>query len=597
MQLSSNNQLILGSIIGLKKETEEQYIALHNHTFPEVLDRIHQSNITDYSIFLHDGILFSHMVYSGINYESDMKAMGSDKSTQVWWKLTDAMQQPLDFRKENEWWASIQLWYTNEFQAQNGKKILRHVYTLPASADLQETTPDDYFGDIDFWGSTYNLRTLRIFKGAKDIYVYMETLESTDHSFLLEIIARELKTDSVPVKMTEVFHTDNNNSVHFKPKKKVFVTGCFDMLHSGHVAFMQEAATYGDLYVSIGADENVHNLKGRYPVNTQDERRYMIDALACVKKCIVNTGWGIIDFENELHEVKPDVFVVNEDGHTPLKQALCEETGIEYHILKRIPHANLPVRSTTMLRTECTIPFRIDLAGGWLDQPYVSKHYPGSVLTISIEPTIEFNDRSGMSSSTRRKAIELWRNEVPHGDTEHLARMLFSFENPPGTKHVSGSQDSIGIVLPGLNKLDYDGSYWPHKINKVHDEDVLSWIEQNLYLVTLGPRVGSYSPLENTNITLPGAKALADAAEECWKSILKKDVRAFGNAFRSSFEAQIAMFPNMVDEDILRTIQQYKNQAMGWKLSGAGGGGYIILVSEIPVEGAMKIKIRRRSNL
>ena len=100
--------------------------------------------------------------------------------------------------------------------------------------------------------------------------------------------------------MTEVYHTENNISVQPKPKKKVFVTGCFDMLHSGHIAFLQEAASYGDLYVSIGADENVYNLKGRYPVNTQDERKYMIDALACVKKCIVNSGWGYIDFEKEI---------------------------------------------------------------------------------------------------------------------------------------------------------------------------------------------------------------------------------------------------------------------------------------------------------
>jgi galactokinase/mevalonate kinase-like predicted kinase len=270
--------------------------------------------------------------------------------------------------------------------------------------------------------------------------------------------------------------------------------------------------------------------------------------------------------------------------------------GIEYHILKRIPHADLPVRSTTTLRTECTIPFRIDLAGGWLDQPYVSLHHPGSVLTISIEPTIEFNDRSGMSSSTRRKAIELWRNEIPHGDTEHLARMLFSFENPPGTKHVSGSQDSLGIVYPGLNKLDYNGSYWPDKINTIHDEGILTWVEKKLYLVTLGPRVSSYSPLENTNITPAGAKALADATEDCWEAIQKKDIQAFGNAFRRSFEAQIAMFPNMVDPDILHTIDLYKEKVWGWKLSGAGGGGYIILVSDTPVEGAMQIKIRRKNN-
>jgi hypothetical protein len=152
-------------------------------------------------------------------------------------------------------------------------------------------------------------------------------------------------------------------------------------------------------------------------------------------------------------------------------------------------------------------------------------------------------------------------------------------------------------VLPGLNKLDYKDGYWPEKITTIPDEGILTWIERNLYLVTLGPRVSSYSPLENTNITLSGAKELAEAAEECWNSILKKDIRAFGQAFRRSFEAQIAMFPNMVDEDILKTIELYKDKAWGWKLSGAGGGGYIILVSDKPVEGAMQIRIRRKNNL
>jgi galactokinase/mevalonate kinase-like predicted kinase len=202
-----------------------------------------------------------------------------------------------------------------------------------------------------------------------------------------------------------------------------------------------------------------------------------------------------------------------------------------------------------------------------------------------------------MSSSTRRKAIELWHNEIPHGNAEHLARMLFSFENPPGTKDVSGSQDSLGIVLPCLNKLDYNGSYWPEKIISVDDEDILAWVESKLYLVTLGPRENSYSPLLNTNISEAGAKALSDAAEECWKGILKKDIVAFGNAFRRSFEVQIAMFPHMADTDILQTIDQYRDKALGWKLSGAGGGGYIILVSDIRIEGAMQIKIRRKNML
>lgn len=595
--MNPDNQLTTGSIIGLKKEFEEQYIALHNNTFPGVLERIHRSNISDYSIFLHNGLLFSHMVYSGTDFRSDMNAMGTDKTTREWWKLTDTMQEPLEIRKETEWWAQIDLLYSIDFKSTESKTVFRRAFTFPSSADLSEKISDDFFGDFDFWGTTYDLKCFKIFRSRHNFYVYIETFKPSELAGLMEIIARALMSDLSPEEMQEVFHTDTKNVEKLTSKKKVFVTGCFDLLHSGHIAFMQEAATYGELYVSIGADENVHHLKGRYPVNTQDERKYMIDSLACVKQCLVNSGWGYIDFQKELRDVMPDVFVVNEDGHTPSKQALCEEMGIEYHILKRIPHADLPVRSTTTLRTECTIPFRIDLAGGWLDQPYVSLHHPGSVLTISIEPTIEFNDRSGMSSSTRRKAIELWRNEIPHGDAEHHARMLFSFENPPGTKHVSGSQDSLGIVFPGLNKLDYEGSYWPSKINTVHDEGILTWLEKKLYLVTLGPRVSSYSPLDNTNITPAGAKELADATEDCWNAIQKKDIQAFGNAFRRSFEAQIAMFPNMVDADILHTIELYNDKAWGWKLSGAGGGGYIILVSDTPVEGAMQIKIRRKNNL
>ena len=285
---------------------------------------------------------------------------------------------------------------------------------------------------------------------------------------------------------------------------------------------------------------------------------------------------------------------MNEDGHTPAKEELCRQKNIEYKVLHRKPHGDLPVRSTTTLRSVCTIPFRIDLAGGWLDQPYVSKHYPGSVVTISIEPTIDFNDRSGMSSSTRRKAMELWKTELPSGDIEQHAKILFAFENPPGTTQISGSQDSIGIVFPGLNKLNYNNTYWPSSIQTVNDDDVLTWIESHLYLVTLGPRVSTYNVLANTHLTKENVKALADATDECWEALIKKDLKKFGAAFKKAFEAQIAIFPNMADAEILKVIEHYKNKAIGWKLSGAGGGGYLILVSETPIENAIQIKIKRR---
>jgi galactokinase/mevalonate kinase-like predicted kinase len=254
----------------------------------------------------------------------------------------------------------------------------------------------------------------------------------------------------------------------------------------------------------------------------------------------------------------------------------------------------LPARSTTALRSECRIPFRLDLAGGWLDQPFVSEFYPGSVITVSIEPDYDFNDRSGMSSSTRKKAIQLWQTDIPEGDTELLAKTLFSFENPPGTKYISGSQDSIGIVMPGVNKLDYEsGQYWPSHITRQTDKATLEFIEKHLWFITLSPRGNDYNVLSGTQINASNAKALADAADDCWKAIQDEDIQAFGQAFRKSFEAQIAMFPHMVNPAILEQIEEYKAQSLGWKLSGAGGGGYLVLVSDKPVPNAIQIRIRR----
>ena len=144
--------------------------------------------------------------------------------------------------------------------------------------------------------------------------------------------------------------------------KKVFVTGCFDLLHSGHVAFFQEASAYGDLYVALGSDQTVFDLKGRVPINDQDERLFMVRSVEYVTDAFVSKGSGLLDFEAEFKELKPDIFIVNEDGHTPDKQALCETYGVEYVVLAREPHSGLTPRSSTALRSINRIPFRIDLA-------------------------------------------------------------------------------------------------------------------------------------------------------------------------------------------------------------------------------------------
>ena len=120
-------------------------------------------------------------------------------------------------------------------------------------------------------------------------------------------------------------------------KKKVFVSGCFDVLHSGHIAFLQEAAQYGDLYVALGSDKTVLELKHRATLYTENERKYMLDALACVHKVYISPGSGYMDFVEVLDWVKPDIFFVNEDGDKPEKRKLCAERGFRHFSPSCVP--------------------------------------------------------------------------------------------------------------------------------------------------------------------------------------------------------------------------------------------------------------------
>jgi len=135
------------------------------------------------------------------------------------------------------------------------------------------------------------------------------------------------------------------------PGIKVLVTGCYDYFHSGHVAFFEECAAMGDLYVGVGSDATIEQLKGKgHPLFPQDQRRYIVSCCRHVTYAFVNSGGGWLDAEPELKRIRPQFYVVNEDGDKPAKRAYCEANGIEYRVLKRVPKQGLPARQSTALR-------------------------------------------------------------------------------------------------------------------------------------------------------------------------------------------------------------------------------------------------------
>lgn len=373
-----------------------------------------------------------------------------------------------------------------------------------------------------------------------------------------------------------------------KMTKKVFVSGCYDLLHSGHVEFFRQAAEYGDLYVGIGSDETVLHYKHHKTVYPEQERLFMVKAIRYVKDAYINQGSGLLDFLPTLDIVKPDLLVVNGDGGSEEKRKLCEARGMEYVVLAREPHDGLSARSSTALkRTPCQLPTRLDLAGTWIDQPYVSRYAPGWAITISIEPTFEIRERCGLSTSTRNVIKSIWPYQLPNMEPETLARLVFCFENNPERRDgmVSGAQDAIGICVPGLCRHYYDNCFWPTRIERCEDEGILRWLESHLCMVPLSPRGAGCSVVEGKDITPDKVKALASAADSCWEAIMRMDLAAFAKAYGDSFDAQVAMFPGMLrptggGEEIIAAIARWStaDDVLAWKMPGAGGGGYLALV-------------------
>jgi len=375
-------------------------------------------------------------------------------------------------------------------------------------------------------------------------------------------------------------------------EKKVLVSGCYDLLHAGHIAFFKTASQYGKLYVSLGQDDNLLRLKGKKPYFSQEERVYMVGAVKYVTEAFVASGEGMLDFEEDMKRIEPDYFVVNSDGFTEGKRRLCEENNVELIVLERIPEEGLPARSSSQSKKELKFPYRLCLAGGWMDQPWVSEVHSGPCVVVQIWPDYEFNDRSGMATSSRKIARELWGDNIPEGNQVRNAQLLFGAENPPGSEYISGSQDQLGILMPGANKLDYEGKYWPASISSVVDAGRCDWLSRVLHLVPLVPRPEGYNPLVEKNLALENVRELGYSSELCWEGIVNMDVNKLGEGMKRSYLAWKKMLPYTVPDWVFEEMETKWFPNYPGAITSGSGGGYIIVASETEIPGAMKIKVK-----
>lgn len=374
--------------------------------------------------------------------------------------------------------------------------------------------------------------------------------------------------------------------------KKVLVSGCYDLLHAGHIAFFKTASRYGKVYVSVGQDGNLFRLKGKKPYFSQEERVFMVGAVKYVEEAFVSSGEGMLDFEEDMKRIQPDYFVVNTDGFTEGKKRICAENHVELIVLERFPEEGLPARSSSQSKKDLKFPYRLCLAGGWMDQPWVSQVHWGPCVVAQIWPDYDFNDRSGMATSSRRIARELWGGKFPEGDPVRNAQLLFGAENPPGCEYISGSQDQLGILLPGASRLDYDGHFWPSNIESVVDVETCDWLSGVLHLIPLEPRPEGYNPLIEKYLSQENVKALGDSGSLCWEGIVEHDVKKLGEGMKQSFLTWRKMLPFTVPDWVLEELETRWFPNCPGAITSGSGGGYVIVVSETEIPGTMKVKVK-----
>lgn len=179
--------------------------------------------------------------------------------------------------------------------------------------------------------------------------------------------------------------------------KKVFVSGCYDILHAGHLQFFEEARSLGDyLIVSFASAEVLWHHKRRKPSIPDEHKRVLLQGLRMIDEVIITQGHKEgLDFEEDFLRIQPDFLIVTEDDkYGDLKRELCARVGAQYAILPKTPPRFEPVSTSSIVRwvqAPTEAPLRVDFAGGWLDVPRFSR--PGEfIVNCAISPLVSLRE-------------------------------------------------------------------------------------------------------------------------------------------------------------------------------------------------------------
>jgi cytidyltransferase-like protein len=420
----------------------------------------------------------------------------------------------------------------------------------------------------------------------------------------------------------KVLHEKELSSLRAKysDKKIVLCSGCYDILQSGHAVFFNQCKELGDiLVVGVGRDSVINQLKGPgRPVNPEANRVHLVAAMHDVDFAVLNDSEikdGKIDFENIITQLRPDIFVLNDDDSgIPAKQAICGKYGVSLQFVKREVPEELEATSTThiidVINFSFKAPLRIDFAGGWADVPFIMDGEKGYVSNVAIKPLIEYKSGrfnfsgyprgSGLSTSTAAKLLEMISAKnynVYSKPLNIIAEDLFKLENKE-LNWAIGRQDQYAIVYGGYNCFEF-GTDYGVQVEEIVPSETLNKLREKLLLVHTGVSRNAQLAVEQVyknHATPLGKNALRKLSQyglQFHKTLVSGDLQAVANIMEANFEAQKQLAPATSSEHLDEIYQCAKaNGAYGGKICGAGGGGAFVFYCADPT--AVKLSIKKK---
>jgi cytidyltransferase-like protein len=334
-----------------------------------------------------------------------------------------------------------------------------------------------------------------------------------------------------------------------KKKKKVFVSGTYDILHAGHIQFFKDARALGDhLTVCVASDAVVRLAKHRIPAIPEDNRRIIVETLSCVDEAVMSSDIDpVFDFKKHILTIRPDILAVTEDdSNVEKKRAFLAPYGIEVVVLKKRPGARHQT-STTAIRATVKdvqeVPLRIDFAGGWLDVPKYARR-GGFIVNCTITPKV---------------SLSHWPYEKGAGLGGSAAFNILKVKSGVATELAMGVgwQDPAVISETGL--CVWRSGKLPVLDAKYHPE----WLEGHLLIVWQGKHHVASDFVDRKR----DFKMIMKAGAQARKAVASCDVRGLAKAVTMSYAVQLG--------EGMKPLADIKG-ALAKKYLGAGHGGYAL---------------------